>query len=42
MEERAKELGGRLTIKTAPGHGTTLVMHLPVPMTEVTLARIAG
>jgi signal transduction histidine kinase len=42
IEERVKELGGRLTIKTAPGQGTTLVMHLPVPLTEVGLARVAG
>jgi len=42
IEERVKELGGRLTIKTAPGHGTTLLMHLPVPMTEDRLARVAG
>jgi signal transduction histidine kinase len=42
IEERVRELGGRLTIRTSPGHGTTLVMHLPVPIEEVTLARAAG
>lgn len=42
IEERVKELGGRLTIRTTPGHGTTLLMYLPVPVTEARLARVAG
>jgi signal transduction histidine kinase len=29
MEERARELGGRLEIRSAPGHGTTV--HLEIP-----------
>ena len=29
MQERATRLGGRLTIDTAPGRGTRIVVHLP-------------
>jgi signal transduction histidine kinase len=44
IEERFKEVGGRMTITTAPGRGTTLVMYIPLgtPMKEVRLARVAG
>jgi signal transduction histidine kinase len=44
IDERVKEIGGRLTITTAPGHGTTLVMQVPLPAEtgEVRLARVAG
>lgn len=44
IEERVKELGGVVTITSRPGHGTNLAMQLPlpVPVTEVRLARIAG
>ena len=44
LEERVKELGGAMTIASAPGRGTTLTMHMPRPAatTEVTLARTAG
>jgi signal transduction histidine kinase len=44
IEERVKEIGGVITIKSSPAHGTTLTMQLPLPstMTEVRLARAAG
>ena len=44
IQERFKEVGGRMTITTAPGRGTTLVMHIPLgtPMKEVRVARVAG
>jgi signal transduction histidine kinase len=44
MEERVKELGGVLIVTSAAGRGTTLAMHvpLPIPITEVQLARVAG
>jgi len=44
IEERVRELGGVVTITSAVGQGTTLFMHLPLPvsMTEVRLARVAG
>jgi signal transduction histidine kinase len=44
MEERVKELGGVMIVTSAAGRGTTLAMHipLPIPMTEVQLARVAG
>jgi signal transduction histidine kinase len=29
MEERARELGGRLTIRSAPGAGTTVQLEVP-------------
>jgi signal transduction histidine kinase len=44
IEERVKELGGGLTIRTSPGGGTALAMQLPLPepILEERLARIAG
>ena len=46
IEERVRDLGGTMTIRTAGGAGTTLTMRLPLPAsaipTEVTLARAAG
>jgi signal transduction histidine kinase len=44
IEERVKELHGAVTIATAPGEGTRLEIHLPLPAatTEVALARAAG
>lgn len=44
IEERVKELGGVMIVTSATGRGTTLAMHvpLPVPMTEVQLARVAS
>jgi signal transduction histidine kinase len=44
IEERVKELGGRLTIRTSPGTGTLLAIQLPLPapVTEERLARVAG
>lgn len=44
IEERVRELGGNVTIVGATGKGTTLTIHLPVPVsaTEVPLARAAG
>jgi signal transduction histidine kinase len=29
MEERATELGGRLTVQSQPGEGTTLRLEVP-------------
>jgi len=42
--ERVKELGGTMTIQSAPAAGTTLAIRLPFPSvtTEVPLARAAG
>jgi signal transduction histidine kinase len=31
MRERAALAGGRLTIETAPGRGTTVVAEVPLP-----------
>jgi signal transduction histidine kinase len=45
IEERVKEIGGTLTITSAPGRGTSLVIQLPqspTTNTEVRLARVAG
>jgi chemotaxis protein histidine kinase CheA len=37
-----KELNGTMTIEGASGRGTTLTVHLPDRIAEVTLARAAG
>jgi signal transduction histidine kinase len=37
MEERASLVGGRLTVESAPGSGTTVVVEVPLALTEVTL-----
>ena len=44
IEERVKELQGTMSISGAPGKGTTLVIHLPLPVSlqEAPLARAAG
>jgi signal transduction histidine kinase len=42
IEERVKELNGTMTIEGASGRGTTLTVHLPDRIAEVTLARAAG
>jgi signal transduction histidine kinase len=44
IEERVRELGGAMIVTSAAGRGTTIAMHMPVPvpMTEVALARVAG
>lgn len=44
IEERVRELGGSMSIRSGSGQGTTLVVLLPVPTpgSEVTLARAAG
>jgi len=44
IEERVKELGGVMVVTSAAGRGTTIAiqMPVPVPMTEVQLARVAG
>ncbi len=34
MEERARSLGGELSIATSPGHGTVVRFKLPVPETQ--------
>jgi signal transduction histidine kinase len=33
MADRLAALGGRLEVHSAPGHGTTITGHLPVPAT---------
>jgi signal transduction histidine kinase len=44
IEERVRELGGTVNIRSAAGQGTTLTVLLPVPAagSEVALARAAG
>jgi signal transduction histidine kinase len=44
IEERVRDLGGRLSIRSAPGQGTALFMELPMaaPIPEVRVARVAG
>ena len=44
IEERVRELRGVLTIRSAPGAGTTLTMKVPLPAqpVEVPHARVAG
>ena len=44
IEERARELGGSVDVRTAPGSGTTVTIHLPLSAGshEVPLARAAG
>ncbi len=32
MEERARRIGGRLTLKSAPGQGTTVIFNYPYPL----------
>ena len=34
MADRLAALGGRLEVQSAPGHGTTITGHLPVPATS--------
>jgi len=34
MRERAELLGGKLTIESAPGAGTSLFVQIPLPQTE--------
>lgn len=41
LEERVKELAGSVRVASAPGTGTTLTVHLPVPG-EARRARLAG
>jgi signal transduction histidine kinase len=44
IEERVKELNGAMTVSSIPGAGTTLSIHLPLPVAEreSRLARAAG
>jgi signal transduction histidine kinase len=44
IEERVKELNGVMTVSSIPGAGTTLSIHLPLPVAEreSRLARAAG
>jgi signal transduction histidine kinase len=34
MKERVQKIGGHLDIETATGHGTRLVVHVPLPLRE--------
>ena len=46
IEERARDLGGTVEIRSMPGAGTSVTMRIPIPQgntsEEVQLARIAG
>lgn len=42
IEERVRELNGSMSIDGTSGRGTTLTVHLPDRIAEVTLARAAG
>jgi signal transduction histidine kinase len=44
IDERVKELDGTMTVRSAPGAGTTITIQLPLPVThrEAPLARAAG
>lgn len=44
IEERVRELGGTMTLASAPGRGMRLAIHLPAPAetSEVARARAAG
>jgi signal transduction histidine kinase len=42
IEERVRELGGSVAMRSAAGQGSTLVMSLPLDTTEAALARAAG
>jgi signal transduction histidine kinase len=45
IEERVRDLHGAMTIRSAPGAGTTLTMKVPLPaatVEEVARARVAG
>ena len=42
IEERVKELAGSAGVTSTPGTGTTIAVHLPVPMEETDYARLAG
>jgi signal transduction histidine kinase len=42
IEERVRELGGSVTMRSATGQGSTLIVVLPLETTEAALARAAG
>jgi signal transduction histidine kinase len=42
IEERVRELGGSVAMRSAAGQGSTLTVSLPLETTEDTLARAAG
>jgi signal transduction histidine kinase len=42
IEERVTELHGTMAVKSTASQGTTLTIQLPLPATEVALARAAG
>jgi hypothetical protein len=42
MHERLKLLGGRLSIRSMPGAGTTIVACVPLPMLRINLPRNEG
>jgi signal transduction histidine kinase len=42
IEERVRELGGSVTMRSASGQGSTLTVVLPLGSTEAALARAAG
>lgn len=41
IEERVRELGGSVVMSSAPGLGATLTIHLPLNMSEISLASVA-
>jgi signal transduction histidine kinase len=42
IEERVRELGGTVAFGGSSGRGTRLAIRLPLPVAEVSLARVAG
>jgi signal transduction histidine kinase len=42
IEERVRELGGTIDVRSAAGQGSTLTIELPLASTEAALARAAG
>jgi signal transduction histidine kinase len=42
IEERVRELGGTVAMRSAAGQGSTLTVSLPLETTEDALARAAG
>jgi signal transduction histidine kinase len=40
MRERAETLGGKFSVESAPGEGTTVALHIPRPHLSRTPARV--